>query len=51
MALQLVVPVSFRGQRWLYLLLVQAIQAAFGLQREDRDRCTDTSNTELPVVP
>lgn len=44
-ALQLVVPVGFGGQRRLHVLLVQAVQAAFGLQREKSNQSPDTLNT------
>lgn len=36
LAFQLVVPVSFGWQRWLGFFVVQAIQAAFGLQGGDQ---------------
>lgn len=48
MTLQLVVPVGFGGQRGLHLLLIQAVQAAFGLQGEDDN--LNTARHKLTIV-
>lgn len=50
MTLQLVVPVGFGGQRGLHLLLIQAVQAAFGLQGEDDNLNFHTARHKLTIV-